>query len=63
MPVQCLDGAAFKAQQYEVVTPSGTVQRNCIEALKESLPKVVAQYQQCIAGLQGTQLSSSFCDL
>jgi len=54
---QCFDGAvfmieAFKAQQYEVVTPSGAVQRNCIEALKESSPKVVAQYQQCIAGLQ-----------
>ena len=65
---QCFDGAvfmieAFKAQQYEVVTPSGAVQRNCIEALKESSPKVVAQYQQCIAGLQGAGLSSSFCDL
>ena len=65
---QCFDGAvfmieAFKAQQYEVVTPSGAVQRNCIEALKESSPKVVAQYQQCIAGLQGTGLSSSLCEL
>ena len=65
---QCFDGAvfmieAFKAQQYEVVTPSGAVQRNCIEALKESSPKVVAQYQQCIAGLQGTGLTTTFCEL
>ena len=54
---QCFDNAmfrieTFKTQEYEMVTPEGTVSKKCFDAFKDAAPKVTKQYRACILALQ-----------